>query len=157
MTSPIQYRIRQATIADARELARLRWDFSDQTDQTFEAFSRSFAAFVEQILATGLWTIWVAEQDRRIIGNIYVQRVLKVPRPRRPEAYFGFVTNVYVEPFARNQGIGSQLLRTIQEWARGQHIEFLILWPSEESVAFYQRAGFVRNVDILEYEVQQGR
>jgi GNAT superfamily N-acetyltransferase len=32
-----------------------------------------------------------------------------------------------VEPFARNQGIGSHLLRTIQQWAQSQHVEFLIM------------------------------
>ena len=153
-TPSIEYRIRQATLADAAELARLRWDFSDQTDQSFELFSHTFAAFLQHVFASDLWTVWVAESDGKIIANIYVQFVLKVPRPRRPEAYFGFVTNVYVEPFARNQGIGSHMLRTIQAWARGQHVQFLMLWPSEESVQFYQRAGFVRNEDILEYELK---
>lgn len=96
-TFPDVYQIRQAALSDAPELARLRWDFSDQAGQTFEIFS--------------------------------------------------------VEPFARNQGIGSHMLRTIQQWAQSQNIEFFIVWPAEESVNFYHKNGFVPNQEILECDV----
>ena len=145
--------IRLATQQDAAELARLRWDFSDQSNQQYAIFAEQFTVFLQRALMSGTWAIWVAEYEGKLIANIYVQLVEKVPRPGRPRAYYGFVTNVYSEPFARNQGIGSQLMRAVQDWARERYAEFLVVWPSEESVRFYQRAGFVRNVDILECDL----
>ena len=151
------YHIRQATVQDAQALARLRWDFSDQTGQRFETFAHEFDVFLQQALTSSQWTIWVAEDRGKLQANIYIQLVQKVPRPGRPLAYWGYVTNVYVEPFARNHGIGSQMLRTIRQWAQSQHIEFFVVWPSEESVWFYRRNGFVPNEEILECEIELRR
>lgn len=153
LTFPYDYQIRQAVFSDAPELARLRWDFSDQTGQTFEVFFQEFETFLRQGLESSLWTIWVAEHAGRIIANMYVQLVQKVPRPGRPKASWGYLTNVYVEPFARNQGIGSYMLRAIQQWAQSQDIEFFIVWPAEESVNFYRKNGFVPNQEIFEYDM----
>ncbi len=152
-TCTLEYQIRQAVYSDVADLARLRWNFSDQTGHTFETFYQEFATFLQQALTSERWTVWVAEHSERIIANIYIQRVQKVPRPGRPKMYWGYVTNVYVEPFARKQGIGSHMLHIILQWARDQHIQFLIVWPAEESVNFYHRAGFVRNQDILELDI----
>lgn len=152
-TCTLEYQIRQAVYSDVADLARLRWDFSDGTDHTFETFYQEFEAFLHEAFNSSRWAIWIAEQRGKIIANIYIQRVQKVPRPGRPEMYWGYVTNIYVEPFARNQGIGSHMLRTIERWAREQQIQFLVVWPAEESVHFYYRAGFVRNQDILELDI----
>jgi GNAT superfamily N-acetyltransferase len=148
------YHIRQATVQDAPELARLRWDFSDQTGQRFEVFAQEFDVFLQHALASSRWTIWVAEAAEKLLANIYIQLVQKVPRPGRPLAYWGYVTNVYVEPFARNHAIGSHLLQTIQQWAQSQHVEFFVVWPAEESVQFYRRNGFVPNEEILECPIE---
>ncbi len=144
MTPP---RVRQATLADAAELARLRWDFSPDE---VAASSQPFAEFLRAALAGDGWAIWVAERDGRLVANVYVRLVPKVPRPGRFGAVYGYVTNVYAEPDARNQGIGSAVLDAAIAWARERRLEFLIVWPAEESVRFYERAGFRRSEDALE-------
>ncbi len=147
-------RVRQATLADASELARLRWDFSPDevaaSGQPFAEFAAGFAEFLRDALAGDGWAIWVAERDGRLVANVYVRLVPKVPRPGRLGAVYGYVTNVYVEPDARNQGIGSAVLGAAIAWARERRLEFLIVWPAEESVRFYERAGFCRSPDALE-------
>ena len=147
-------RIRQATLADAAELARLRWDFSPDEvvagGQAFAGFAAGFAEFLRDALAGDGWVIWVAERDGRLVANIYVHLVPKVPRPGRFGAVYGYVTNVYAEPDARNQGIGSAVLDATITWARERRLEFLIVWPAEDSVRFYERAGFRRSPDALE-------
>ena len=146
--------IRQATEADGAELARLRWDFSPEevaaSGQSFEQFSAGFHDFLASALATGNWTVWVAEHAGRLVANIWVQAVHTVPRPGRFGRRYGYVTNVYTEPELRGQGIGSRLLERTIEWARDQRLAFLFLWPSEESVSFYQRAGFRYSSETLE-------
>jgi hypothetical protein len=42
----------------------------------------------------------------------------------------------------------------VLHWAREHDLESLIVWPSETSVGFYQRAGFRDTSEMLEYEVR---
>jgi GNAT superfamily N-acetyltransferase len=59
------------------------------------------------------------------------------------------MTNVYTRPSHRGRGIGGELLRRAQEAARDADVELIIVWPSDESVSFYQRHAFNRPVEPL--------
>lgn len=148
--------LRLATEADTGELARLRWDFSPDevaaSGQSFAEFEAAFRAFWLNALASGNWAAWVAEESGRLVATLWVQVIHKVPRPGRFAGHnrYGYVTNVYTEPEFRGRGIGSQLLARTIAWAGSEELEFLVLWPSEESVSFYERAGFGRSPDALE-------
>lgn len=146
--------IRQADLSDAAELARLRWDFSPEevasASQSFAEFTEDFAAWLGDALTGGNWVIWVGECENRLVGNVYVQAIAKVPRPGRFEACYGYVTNVYLEPDFRNRGIGTQLLMAAIDRARKDELELLIVWPSEESVEYYKRAGFAPSGEAME-------
>ena len=61
---------------------------------------------------------------------------------------------MYAVPEARNSGIGSALLRHVTGWARERNLELLLLWPSDRSVPFYERAGFVRSPEALELDLE---
>lgn len=146
--------VRPASLNDAPELARLRWNASAE-DQPIgpEAFPRFLATFREfwlRAAESGRWSVWVAEGDGRLIGSVWVERVDKVPRPWASPSEYGYVTNVYVEPAWRSCGIGGALVEEAVRQAREQGLEFLIVWPSEASVAFYERAGFRRSLDAME-------
>jgi GNAT superfamily N-acetyltransferase len=145
--------IRQATLADAEQLARLRWDFAFESDrpsdQPFEEFARAFAEFLAESLGEQ-WTIWVAERQGRLVANMTIQVVRKLPRPGHIHRFWGYVTNVYTLPEERSRGVGGQLLAALIGWARERELEFLILWPREESVPFYERHGFVHSPDAME-------
>src|SRR5262245_34887804 len=150
--------IRPATSRDAAELARLRWDFSPDevaaSHQSFAEFSRDFEQFLHNALQSGNWSIWVAEHHQRLIANIYVYLVQKVPRPGRFGMRYGYATNVYTEPNFRNAGIGAALLQHVIAWARDQQLELLLVWPSEESVRFYARAGFIPSPTAMELSIE---
>jgi GNAT superfamily N-acetyltransferase len=149
--------IRQATIQDAAELARLRWDFSPDEvasgQQSFAEFAHEFEQFLRDALERGDWSIWVAEDQQRLIANIYIYRVHKVPRPNHFGQRYGYITNVYAEPAVRNAGIGSALLQRVIAWARDQRLELLLVWPSDESVRFYRRAGFMPSPTGMELDL----
>jgi GNAT superfamily N-acetyltransferase len=148
--------IRLATVDDAPELARLRWNFSPDeaaaSGDSFAYFRDNFMQFVEQALASGVWAIWVAESEGRLVANLWVQIVQKVPRPGRFVAHnsYGYITNVYAEPAVRNQGIGSRLLREAVEWTRQQQAQFVLLWPRNDALGFYARVGFRPIADAME-------
>ena len=100
------------------------------------------------------WTYWAAQEETQIVSHIYIQRVPKVPKPNQIDDALGYVTNVYTRPAYRGQGIGTQLMIHVLQWAREQDLESLIVWPSETSVSFYERAGFHGSNEMLEYEVR---
>ncbi len=46
-------------------------------------------------------------------------------------------------PAFRSLGLGGGVLEAAKSWAGEQDIELLIVWPSDGSVGFYRRHGFV--------------
>jgi GNAT superfamily N-acetyltransferase len=150
---------RTADEADAGALALMRWDFrleeapgTPRNDQA--TFLDACSSFLRQGLAERRWTYWIAQEDALIVSHIFIQRVAKVPKPNRIDDALGYVTNVYTRPAYRNRGIGTQLMAHVLRWAAEQDLESLIVWPSERSVPFYQRAGFRGSAEMLEYEVR---
>jgi GNAT superfamily N-acetyltransferase len=153
----IEYRV--ATEADVDVLAQMRWDFRmEETDgqaaNDKPTFLTACTDFLRQGLLNGDWTYWVAAVDGQIVSHIFVQRITKVPKPNRLKDADGYVTNVYTRPVYRGQGIGSELLRYVTAWAKEQDLGTLFVWPSERSVSYYERAGFVGYSTLMEYEVR---
>ena len=141
--------VRRATIADADELARLRWDFRSEAGTpvatTFDAFVQDFRDFVREVLARDAWWAWLAEdEDGRAVGCVWIQLVEKVPHPSRVrwERPVAYLTNMYVEAAHRNAGLGGRLVEAAVAVAREHGVDGVMLWPSDDSAAFYRRAGF---------------
>lgn len=151
-------RFRQAIVADVVELAQLRWDWRTTEDPDREkhedrdSFVERFAQFARDGL-DAQWTVWVAEDAGRIVSNIWVYRVPKVPSPGRGSRDFGYMTNVYTRPEARDRGIGAELLAAVTDWAHARELEMLIVWPSDRSVSWYRRGGFAPSAEVHELNV----
>jgi len=76
--------------------------------------------------------------------------VPRVPQPGRGEPQpLAYVTNVYVEPAYRNDGLGGRLLDLAIETSRTEGFSLVMLWPNDRSTSFYERAGFERGRDPL--------
>jgi len=145
--------IREATAQDVSVLARMRWNLrmdDAPPDDRYPEYEARFSQFLTDALESGLWMAWVIEQEGEILAHIYLQLIEKVPRPGALDQHFGYVTNVYTRPDSRNQGLGAQLMNHVIEWAKTRQLEFMILWPSDRSAPFYQRAGFEHPHDTLE-------
>ena len=158
--SQIVFQVRQAQESDSAKLARLNWDFSSEeqraNEHSFEMYATSFDQFLQSALQSGNWVIWVAEFEKRLVFMAYVQIIHKVRRPGRSGSRrYGYVTNVFTEAPLRSQGIGTAVFERIIDWAKLQQLEFLILWPSEASIQFYQRSGFMLSPDALELQLTE--
>jgi len=137
--------IRLATGLDAPELARLRWDFrlEEQAGHSRADFLEETKNWFRSVLSSDRWVVVVAESEPGLLcGCMCLQIVEKVPAPGGRHRAWGYVTNAYVASDARGRGVGGQLLDLLVHAARSRKLEFLLVWPSDESVAFYQRAGF---------------
>lgn len=137
--------IREATPADAAELARLRWDFrvGEHPEQSRAEFLRDFGAWLEDAMASGRWVVAVAESaPGSLCGCMYLQTIPKLPVPGTIRRVWGCITSAYVAPEERRRGIGRELLDHLVDAARARGLEFVLLWPARDAVPFYRRAGF---------------
>ena len=92
-----------------------------------------------------------------MIGAIWIQLVEKIPNPRSEPEHHAYITNFYVEAFARGRGVGSQLLRAAIEWCQSRDVHDIILWPTERSRSLYERHGFAVREDIMELIIDAPR
>ena len=146
--------IRRAKAEDIAALTMMRYEFTlehqPEVRDDYDLFATECRAFLEEAINSERWHIWVAELDGIITSHIYIQLIDKVPRPGRITYPFAYMTNVYTDPDYRSQGIGSQLLQAIREWAAANRFEFIIVWPSDESRDFYSRNGYTLCNDPME-------
>ncbi|TFB24263.1 GNAT family N-acetyltransferase [Filobacillus milosensis] len=148
--------IRLAESKDINQLIRLRWDFTVEYDESkknssFDGFENECRTFLENALINNQWFIWVAEKEGKIVSHIYIELIHKVPRPGRVTHPFAYMTNVYTIPEFRNKGIGSEILSLINKWVKENKFEFVIVWPSDESINYYKKNDYVHCSEPMEY------
>lgn len=141
--------IRSATVDDAPALAALRWEFRAGRDAPVEAhaaFVARCAEWMARELAGTAWRAWVAVGAGRIVGQVWVDLIGKVPNPVGERERHAYLSNLYVQPAARGR-VGTQLLKAALAWAR---VDRVVLWPSTRSVTLYQRHQFTRDGGVME-------
>jgi GNAT superfamily N-acetyltransferase len=153
--------IRPATREDAAELARLRYALyreHGRGPEPLEDYVARLVPFALQALASDAWRIWVAEADGGVVGAAWLHVVERVPRPgeERGANPIGYLTSLFVEPSWRNGGIGSDLVGAAIAWAGERGVEEMIVWPTDRSVPFYERAGFAKVRDPLVLRLRGG-
>ena len=131
---------RQANCDDYQQLGEIRCLFQgpqDLSDQEKKEFIKKYREYLNQVTQ---WKCWVAEINTQIIAHVFLYEVPKMPRPQKFYQSWGYIANVYTIEEYRNQGIGQQLIKFVQN--QNQHLEFLLVPPSDASISFYEKAGF---------------
>lgn len=145
---------RIASDSDLPHLAPLRWrlktgDDSPSEGAEFARFAEAFGVSERLDRNDGEVFHWVADETGTAVAVMSVVVVRKVMPVEGRRGSWGYLTNCYVVPEHRNSGLGSRLLQAVQAWAIDRGLEFLIVWPSERAVPFYERSGFERPEDLL--------
>ena len=81
--------------------------------------------------------VWVALRNGQALGTVAV--VVK--------GKSGYIRGMAVRPSARGTGIGAELLRHVENWARGEQCVRLVLSTTpflSEAIRLYERFGFQR-------------
>ena len=150
--------VRRATEAEAAALAALRWDFraedSEEPAVSFGEFEAAYTTFFLEGIRSDRRAHFVAEIEGEIVGHVVVQRVPMVPRPKRLDDDWGYITDNYIKPDHRNTGLGRRLLEEAIAWSRREDLELLIVWPSEQAVGHYARAGFAAENDVMQLSLR---
>jgi GNAT superfamily N-acetyltransferase len=145
--------VRAATPADAADLADLRWEFRTGRTPAVEArevfIERCTAWMHRELAGGGSWRAWVAVSEARIVGQVWLDTLQKVPNPVAERERHAYLSNLYVRPAERGC-VGSRLLQSAIDWAKANGVDRVVLWPTARSVSLYEREGFTRNGDVME-------
>lgn len=151
---------RKAIVKDINQLSRMRWEFQteDKDEKSVwpeEDFIKSCSNFYNKIINSSNWLFWIAESNNEIIAHVSLYIIDNIPTPSRLINKWGYLTNTYTKKKYRNRGVGSKLVKHIIDDAKTIGIETIIAWPSDKSLAFYERAGFNNINDIMEFRVEK--
>jgi GNAT superfamily N-acetyltransferase len=132
--------VRVADQSDAGAIASLRslWSADAGEDPGFEARLAAWLAVEGERR-----TPWLAVVAGMPAGMASLFEYRRMPRPSRPDARWGYVSNVFVREDFRNRGIGSTLLGTVIAAADKRSYVRLVLSPSARALPFFRRAGFI--------------
>ena len=150
-----RYRIRMATSADWNALAEMRYRFRAEVGSPIESksrFVRRCTLWMKKAFGadSSAWRCSVIDDGKQLLGHVCVQLFEKMPNPvNEPEAH-AYLTNFYVVPEMRGQGLGRKLLNKALSWCRVREADAVILWATAESKSLYRRCGLREPADILE-------
>lgn len=149
--------IRLANEADYNELALMKWEHGVEDDIDYgehnldgvnkDEFVEEFFAFLK---AHKEYDIIVAEKNGIVVSAMFVYLIPKLPKPNGNAKFIAYLTNVYTKKEYRNKGIGTQIMNYIKSIMIEKKCELLFAWPSDNSIAWYQRNGFSEDNEIFE-------
>ena len=148
-------KIRLAGSGDWKALAEMRYRFRAELGSPTEPksqFVRRCTSWIRKRFDVGSspWRCWVIEDGKELLGHVCVELFEKMPNPVNEEELHAYVTNFYVVPEKRDQGLGKKVLEKALSWCRGQGADAIILWASPGSKSLYRRCGLVKPADIFE-------
>lgn len=149
--------IRVARSEDVQRLAGLRQRSTTETTGEAEdaSFEARFARWHE--IERRHRKFWLAEIDQEPVGMVNLVTIERMPRPGRDTGRWGYLGNMFVVAEHRARGIGTLLLAAVIREARDVQLERVVLNPSEVSVEFWLRSGFVGAGDLLVYRCPYAR
>ena len=149
--------IRLANEPDYKELALMKWEHGAEDDIDYgehnldgvnkDEFVEEFFAFLK---AHKEYDIIVAEKNGIVVSAMFVYLIPKLPKPNGNAKFIAYLTNVYTKKEYRNKGIGTQIMNYIKSIMIEKKCELLFAWPSDNSIAWYQRNGFSEDNEIFE-------
>ncbi|QFU89419.1 GNAT family N-acetyltransferase [Amycolatopsis sp. YIM 10] len=144
--------IRPALPADFESVAGLRWRWVSEkdglADNGRDEFVREFAAWARE--NTDTHRCLVAARDDQVVGMGFLAITTRVPTPRAFSRASGDVQCVYVEPEARDGGLGGQLIDALLRLATELGLERVTVHSSGRAVAAYERSGFAVSPRLLQ-------
>ncbi|PQZ93718.1 GNAT family N-acetyltransferase [Arthrobacter sp. MYb227] len=128
--------IRVATAEDAAAL----FDLANMFTPGLETSVSEFEAHFRSLLKGSSWLVAVAEDGGRLTGYVAAQ---DYGRGLRGSFTVGRIHDLFVDPNARESGIGRSLVKFAFEWAKARPLPMILDWQATPgSVSFYESLGF---------------
>jgi GNAT superfamily N-acetyltransferase len=149
----VTYRI--ADTSDALKLSTLLWELITEFDKHDTALKEGYINdcnnHISNRLGKDLFCL-IAEENGSIVSHIFILITPKLPKLGRPNASYARLSSVRTIPSYRNKGIGSMLMNHVITFCKEKYSEEIIVWPSEDSIGYYESTGFNNENKIMEIE-----
>ena len=109
-------------------------------------FSPEFRDFIMTIFADPLKRILVCEREGAICGFAVLSRIIRPENPVKRAAEYLDVDEFGVDEACRRQGVGSEMIAAIRDYAKSEGLDRIELnmWEfNQGALAFYEAEGFV--------------
>lgn len=148
------FHIRKAQLQDAAEIARVVRDvgwFAHINVEAPEATIERIGQLLALCIADDSHAVYVAEIEELVVGYVAVHW-LPYLMMRGPE---GFISELFISEAARGQGIGTQLLKVIEDEARARGCSRLGLLNGRVRDSyqreFYKKNGWIERDDMVSF------
>ena len=145
--------IRMASLADLAYVTSLRQQWGAS-----RGFSGDTGEFTDRVRAwwerQGDWRIcWLAFDEEQAIGMANLAVFERKPHVGVPDARWGYVGNVWVDPTQRPRGVATALMTEVVDSCRAGSFERILLNPSELSMPMYLALGFRPADELLRLDL----
>jgi GNAT superfamily N-acetyltransferase len=96
---------------------------------------------------------WLAFDGEQALGMANLAVFERMPLVGLPDARWGYIGNVWVDPAHRRGGAATALMTAAIDWCRAESFERIVLNPSEMSVPMYRGLGFRSADDLLRLDL----
>lgn len=150
--------IRMAELQDAMLLAGLRQRWTTETATAGAEDATFLTRFTDWYQAEGAHRrFWLAQSGEEAVGMANLVLFERMPRPGRDAGRWGYLGNMFVLPEHRGLGVGTLLLAAVLSEAADLRLERVVLSPSQPSVPFWRRSGFVDADELLVHRMPMTR
>ncbi len=143
------FEFRFANNTDIDQLIKLRFQMQKEVHKANEIvlnqnYRNKLIHFFNKNITSKSYVSAVAEIDNKIISAIGLSTYEKPPSITGASGIVGYITNVYTLPDYRGNGIASELMRMIIQYAKENQFDKLHLTSIDSAKKVYDNAGFKR-------------
>lgn len=147
---------RKAGKSDIDELVRIRSIFLEEYDRenhlnNKENVNKEVEKYLQKFMDTEIFTGFVAEKDGEIVGTSAIAFYDILPAALYMNGKLGYISNVFVFPEYRKQGIAKKLFELAVNEGLDRNCSKLTLHASKDGEPVYKKFGFVKTATEMEY------
>ncbi|KPK72137.1 hypothetical protein AMJ87_05570 [candidate division WOR_3 bacterium SM23_60] len=145
--------IRHAHLEDIDQLSKLYAEFHEfhvrgvpgRLVRSDSSHTEELRVAIQKIIASKNATVFVAEIDDQLVGlgEVYIRE--DSPSPLKVQHTYGHLQSMIVTKAYRGRGVGTKILRAVEQWAktRGAAEIRLDTWEFREGpLEFYEKYGY---------------
>ena len=147
---------RKAGKSDIDELVRIRSIFLEEYDRenhlnNKENVDKEVGEYLQKFMDTEIFTGFVAEKNGEIVGTSAIAFYDILPAALYMNGKLGYISNVFVFPEYRKQGIAKKLFELAVNEGFDRNCSKLTLHASKDGESVYKKFGFVKTATEMEY------
>ena len=144
-------KIRQATKSDSKWILHHRIEMFKDMGESEKSLSATIR-LTEQYLETDWikdYLYFLVEDNDSVIGGYGISTFRIPPQLSQPAGVYAYLSNMFIEPEYRGQGVGKLLVNYVVDFCKEEQIGLLFLHASDKGIPLYKSLGFVSSERLM--------